>query len=46
MLGDITSRDGIAGTAYQMVSTSNQLYGMIRNMDDLEKRYDHVNDRP
>ena len=46
MLGDITSKDGIEETAYQMLSTSNQVYGMIRSIDDVNKRYDHVNDRP
>lgn len=40
-MGDITSREGIEETAYQMVKTSHQLYGLIRAMEDPSHKYDH-----
>ena len=39
-LGDITSKVGIEDTVYEMVSTKDQLFGMIRGMD--EQRYNHA----
>ena len=33
-LGDITSKVGIEDTVYEMVSTKDQLFGMIRGMDE------------
>ena len=29
-----------------MVSTTSQLFGMIRGMEDLDKKYDYVADKP
>jgi len=41
-MGDVTTRVGIEETAYEMLKTSNQLFGMIRAMEDPADRYDHA----
>ena len=46
VLGDVTSRNGIEDTAYQMVSTSAQTFGMIRNMDDSLQKFDFASHKP
>ena len=44
MVGDVSSRAEIVDTAYQMVSTSKQLYGMVRGLEG--QKYDHKEHRP